>query len=136
MSELDSYRASDITADDDLLRFLKAGESMSPSLAQMAEDVLEVPISEVGVEQTFSVAHQLCTNQRHKLDVDTIRKYLLVCQRERLLTKQDKARSLKTSVSSYSVDIVIADDRYITSKKDEADDSVTEEAVGLLFYSL
>jgi hypothetical protein len=119
LSELDSYLASGITVDDDLLRFWKAREGMSPIFAQMAKDVLAVPISGVGVERTFSVARQLCTDQRHKLDVQTIRKRLLVRQRERLLTKQDEAGNHKTRVSSYSdADIVIADEQYITDDDD------------------
>jgi hypothetical protein len=61
----------------------------------MAKDVLEVPISGVGVERTFSIARQVCTDQRHKLDVQTIRKQLLVRQREHLLAAQAEASRQK-----------------------------------------
>jgi hypothetical protein len=54
----------------------------------MAKDVLAVPILGVGVKRIFSLARLVCTDQRHKLDPQTLRKRMLVRQRERLLALQ------------------------------------------------
>jgi hypothetical protein len=76
--QLNEYPRSDLTDDDDPLAFWRSREESFPGLAQMAKDVLAVPIAGVGVEHLFSIARRICSYQRHQLGADTIRKMMIV----------------------------------------------------------
>jgi hypothetical protein len=126
-SEIDLYLESGVTMDEDPLGFWAAREQISPALAQMAKDIHGAPVSGAGVERAFSIGRQLCSDQRHRLDPQTIRKRLLVRQRERLLAMQDKERGLAARVSAYSnADVLIADDQHV-SEDEEGDDTHVQQ---------
>ena len=55
-SQLDTYLDGKATEDTDPLAFWKRWQSEMPGLAQMAKDVLAVPVSGVGVERLFNTA--------------------------------------------------------------------------------
>ncbi len=48
----------------------------------MAKDVLAVAIASVGVERVFSAARRVCSYQRHRLSRDTMKKVMIVRDRE------------------------------------------------------
>ena len=58
-SQLDSYLQSASTQENNPLTFWQAMTTSSPRLAQMAKNVLAVPISGVGVEKQFNTARDI-----------------------------------------------------------------------------
>ncbi len=59
-SGLNQYLQSETTDDVDILSFWRDYEQRAPGLAQMAKDILAVPIAGVGVERHFSIARHIC----------------------------------------------------------------------------
>ncbi len=55
-SQLNDYLCAEVTEDDDPLAFGRSREEKAPGLAQMAKDILAIPIAGVGVERIFSAA--------------------------------------------------------------------------------
>jgi hypothetical protein len=64
-SPLDCYLSTEPTSNQDVLRFWQLHAEEYPDLAQMAMDVLAVPISGAGIERLFSAARQIYCYQ-HK----------------------------------------------------------------------
>ncbi len=62
---LDQYLLLKTTSIFLILQYWKVHVHLILSLAQMAKDVLAVPIAGVGVEQDFLVARQVCSYQRN-----------------------------------------------------------------------
>jgi hypothetical protein len=56
-----------------------------PGLAQMAKDILAVPIARVRVERIFSVAQHVCSFQQNRLDAYTIKQLMIICTHNRLM---------------------------------------------------
>jgi hypothetical protein len=81
-TQLDDYLRSDPTDDNDPLAFWRSQSDSAPGLAQMAKDVLAVAIAGVGVERVFSAARRVCSYQRHRLSRDTMKKVMIVRDRE------------------------------------------------------
>ncbi len=85
-----------------------------PSLAQMAKDILAIPVAGVGVERIFSIARQICSYQRNRLDAETIMQLMIVRSFDRLMAidepdnKRNTAR-LKKKVGFSRVDNKIAE---------------------------
>ncbi len=77
-TQLNDYLRSEVTEDDDLLVFWRSRQATAPGLAQMAKDVLAVPIAGVGVERIFSAARRIGGYQRHQISATTIRKLMIV----------------------------------------------------------
>jgi hypothetical protein len=77
-TQLNDYLRSEVTEDDDLLVFWRSRQATALGLAQMAKDVLAVPIAGVGVERIFSAARRICGYQRHRLSATTIWKLMIV----------------------------------------------------------
>jgi hypothetical protein len=84
-TSLDRYLLSEATSDLQILQYWKVHEHLMPGLAQMAKDVLAIPIAGVGVERIFSVARQVCSYQRNGLDADTIKQLMIVRTHDQLL---------------------------------------------------
>ncbi len=60
-SRLEDYLTSPISSETDILSYWQSQEQDMPGLAQMAKDILAVPISGVGIERRFSTAQQICS---------------------------------------------------------------------------
>ncbi|KZV51617.1 hypothetical protein F511_24990 [Dorcoceras hygrometricum] len=89
----DSIRALDETKIDrsvklDVLAFWKAHQFRYPELAQMARDVLTVPISTVASESTFSVGGRILDQYRSAMKPEVVE--TLVCCRDWLIGEKGK----------------------------------------------
>ena len=91
LSQLSSYLESATVQTDDLLEFWKGSEATLPGLAQMARDVLAIPVSGVGVERLFNTARDICHFRRHSLDASTIQKLMHLRHHNKLIAKLDDA---------------------------------------------
>ena len=59
----------------------------SPGLAQMAKNILTVPISAIGVEKLFNTAKKICPSHQHSLNASTIRFQMIVRHYDERLSK-------------------------------------------------
>ena len=59
----------------------------SPGFAQMAKDILAMPISGIGVERLFNTARDNCQYCQHSLSTSTIRYLMIVKHHNELLSK-------------------------------------------------
>ena len=83
-SPLDSYLQFADTQDSNPLVFWQAMTTSSPEPAQMAKNVLAVPISGVGVKKQFNIARDICHYCRHSLSASTIKLVIMVKHYNRL----------------------------------------------------
>jgi hypothetical protein len=113
-SVVDKYLRSSLTTEFNPLEFWEVHEPFMPSLAQMAKDVLAIPVAGVGVERIFSIARQICSYQRNHLDAETIMQLMIVRSYDQLMAgdepdnKRNTAR-LKKKVGFSRVDNKIAE---------------------------
>lgn len=67
-----------------LLKWWCTNQAFFPQLAQVAKDVLAVPITQVGVERVFNTARDVIGDRRHRLSAQTTRKIMIlkdsICQ--------------------------------------------------------
>jgi hypothetical protein len=77
-------------------------ENRYPGLAQMANDILAMPVAGVGVERIFSIAGNICTNRRSQLSPQAIRKLMLVRHRQSLMTPDDTEKEKHQKRKCYS----------------------------------
>lgn len=56
---------------------LQIHESLFPTLAKMARDILPIPATSVSVERLFSRSRGICTDLRSSLKAETVREALL-----------------------------------------------------------
>lgn len=62
----------------DVLAWWSANESFFPRLAQVAKDILAIPITQVGVERVFNTARDVIGDRRHRLSTQTIRQIMIL----------------------------------------------------------
>ncbi len=55
-SQLNDYLLAEVTEDNDPLAFWHSREATAPGLAQIAKDILAIPIAGVGIKRIFSAA--------------------------------------------------------------------------------
>ena len=60
-----------------ILQWWQLNEDTYPRLAQVAKDILAIPIAGVGVERVFNVAKDVIGNRRHRLAAQTIRRMMV-----------------------------------------------------------
>lgn len=84
------------SGDFDILKWWQQNKGHYPRLAQVAKDILSVPITGVGVERVFNVTKDIINDRRHRLNAETIRK--LTIMRDRY---QQHAGPLPAVTSSY-----------------------------------
>jgi hypothetical protein len=61
-----------------VLQWWQANKETYPRLAQVAKDILAIPIAEVGVERVFNLARDVIGDRRHRLAAQTIRRIMLI----------------------------------------------------------
>ncbi len=120
-----------------VLAYWQAHEGQLPGLAQMAIDVLAVPISGVGVERVFSLARLVCSYIRNRLCPSTISKLMFVKHAERQqregADKRDDVSADKDEASGEveagesEGDYAIAEKQLISDDEEEGDDNVDAE---------
>lgn len=64
--------------DFDILKWWQDNKAQYPRLAQVAKDILSVPITGVGVERVFNVTKDIINDRRHRLNAETIRKLTMM----------------------------------------------------------
>ena len=84
-NHIENYLGTSVTQDESPLEFWKTKEHEMPGLAQMAKDVLVVPIAGVGIERLFNTARNICSYRRYSLNPETIRELMLVRHHDGLL---------------------------------------------------
>jgi hAT family C-terminal dimerisation region len=78
MNELVSYYLGGMEPDGiDILGYLKRNETVYPTLAMMARDIVVVPVSTVPFESCFSSANMILTDKRSRLGAKIFER--LVC---------------------------------------------------------
>lgn len=68
------------TEDDDfdVLLWWQTNQTTFPRLAQVAKDILAIPVSQVGVERVFNTARDVIGDRRHRLSPQTIRQLVVL----------------------------------------------------------
>lgn len=61
----------------DILIWWRMNEITYPRLAQVAKDILAIPIAQVGVERVFNLSKDVIGDRRHRLSTQTIRKIMI-----------------------------------------------------------
>jgi hypothetical protein len=61
-----------------ILGWWKAHEEDYPLLAQVAKDILAIPVAEVGVERVFNMAKDVIGDRRHRLAAKTIQQIMIL----------------------------------------------------------
>lgn len=69
------------SGDFDILRWWQQNRGHYPRLAQVAKDILSVPITGVGVERVFNVTKDIINDRRHRLNAETIRRLTIMRDR-------------------------------------------------------
>jgi hypothetical protein len=134
-SQLDDYFRAEVTDDNDPLAFWRSREETAPGLAQMAKDILAIPIAGVGVERIFSAARRVCGYQRHWLSPETIRKIMVVreweVERERHDQDMVAVVDIPDSTGDECVEPTYGDADYeMAEKQDISDDEEEDDAPG------
>jgi hypothetical protein len=62
----------------DILEWWANNEHAYPYLAQVAKDILAIPIAQVGVERVFNSARDVIGDRRHRLSAQTIRQIMML----------------------------------------------------------
>jgi len=66
------------TDDFDVLQWWETHEAMYPRLAQVARDVLAVPLAQVGVERVFNCSKDVIGDRRHRLKPATLQRIMFL----------------------------------------------------------
>jgi hypothetical protein len=100
----------------------------------MAKDVLAVPISGVGVERVFSIARQICTYQRHRLNPETLKMLVIVRQQRRHRASadgvDDSDGAKEDTEGKYTfadADYTLAEEQLISDEENDSDDEGDDE---------
>jgi hypothetical protein len=133
-SLLDRYLRSDLTTDFQPLEFWKVHAPFMPSLAQMAKDILAIPIAGVGVERIFSIARQICSYQRNRFDAETITQLMIVCSHDRLMVVDEPENKrnivrLKKKVAFSKLDNNIAEAQQILEAESAEHPLINPQAI-------
>ncbi len=134
-SQLNDYLRAEVTEDDDPLAFWRSREETAPGLAQMAKDILAIPIARVGVERIFSAARRVCGYQRHRLSPETIRKIIVVREWEMVRERHNQDMvavvDIPDSTGDECVEPTYGDADYeMAEKQDISDDEEEDDAPG------
>lgn len=117
--------------EEGILEYWKRCQPMWPGLAQMAQDVLAVPATSVGVERMFNMARDICHYRRGHLKPDTIRDLMLFkhFNRETLSTSPADPTNSDRDFDEASRDIQTVklhevEDSYGSTAETESEDDV------------
>lgn len=61
-----------------ILEWWRSQETIYPRLAQVAKDVLAIPIAEVGVERVFNTSKDVIGDRRHRLKARTVQQLMVL----------------------------------------------------------
>jgi hypothetical protein len=64
--------------DFDLLKWWQDSASAYPRLAQVAKDILAIPLAQVGVERVFNSSRDVIGDRRHRLQATTLQKIMFL----------------------------------------------------------
>ena len=109
ISELEKYLAEDSEDPDkkiDILGWWKENSSRFPILANMARDILAIPISSVASEQAFSMSRKVITPNRASLKPKTIE--ALMCLQDWYRWKMSQSEGTIKRLLLFHINIIIA----------------------------
>ena len=130
MGYYDDYYNSNKQADFsscDPLDFWKQYAPRFPILAQMARDIFAIPASSVGVERLFNRARDLCTYQKHKLLLQTIRDLMIMT----CVSSDEMEKEFKEVEALLDLEDIELRQEFYPSKQEE-EDFKNEDYTGLI----
>jgi hypothetical protein len=137
---LNDYLSAAATLETDIWSYWESHEQHLPGLAQMAKDILAVPISGVSVKRLFSTACQICSYMQNRLRPSTIRKMIVVKNAEIFILQREERGTMreiyeqvdgnKNSKNSADGDYEVAEKQVISNnveKEEEEEDKGEKE---------
>lgn len=127
--ELEKYLSStSLVADDkedDVLSYWREYQTIFPTIASIARDVLAIPASNTSVERLFSSCKNTVTDKRTKLGAEKLNKLMFLKHNMHLAKEESHLDSTETSLGQTlkrKYDAAISDDHSMVRKRIQSDE--------------